>query len=118
MQPGMFGADAGIVESGGDAVRLGDLTVLVLEQIGFVAVEDAGAAAGEAGGVAPVEPFARGLDADDLDPRIVEEGMEQADRVGAAADRGDQHVGQAAFRLQYRSEEHTSELQSLMRISY
>src|SRR3546814_16960442 len=87
MQPGMFGADAGIVESGGDAVRLGDLTVLVLEQIGFVAVEDAGAAAGEAGGVAPVEPFARGLDADDLDPRIVEEGMEQRSeerRVGKA----------------------------------
>src|SRR3546814_5975583 len=62
VQPGMLGADAGVVEAGRDAVRLGDLAVLVLEQIGLVAMEDTGATP--------------------------------------------------------RSEEHTSELQSLMRISY
>src|SRR3546814_8122475 len=91
----MLGADAGVVEAGRDAVRLGDLAVLVLEQIGLVAMEDTGATPGEAGGVLAVEALARGLDADDLDPRIVEEGMEQADGVRAAADGGDQHVGKA-----------------------
>src|SRR3546814_10687896 len=80
-----------------------------------------------------LQSFARRFDADHLDLRIVQEGVEQADGVGAAADRRDQHVGQAAFQFQYllarlpaddrleiahRSEEHTSELQSLMRISY
>src|SRR3546814_8012708 len=99
-------------------------------------MKDARAPAREAGGVLLVEPFARRFDADDLDAGIVEEGVEQPDRVRSAADRGDQHVGQAALCFQYlraclvtdhrleiadefgRSEEHTSELQSLMRTSY
>src|SRR3546814_13540067 len=93
----MLGTDAGIVEPRRDAVRLGDLAVLVLEQIGLVAVENAGATAREAGGVLAVEAFARGFDTDALDAGIVEEGMEQAGGVRAAADGGDQHVGGAAF---------------------
>src|SRR3546814_10725386 len=64
VQPGMLGADAGVVEAGRDAVRLGDLAVLVLEQIGLVAMEATGATPGEAGGVLAVEALARGLDAD------------------------------------------------------
>src|SRR3546814_20345689 len=63
-------------------------------------MEDTGATPGEAGGVLAVEALARGLDADDLDPRIVEEGMEQADGVRAAAEGGDQHVGKEALRLE------------------
>ncbi len=47
----MFRADAGIVETGRDRMRLGDLAVLVLQQIGLVAVEHAGRSAGEAGGM-------------------------------------------------------------------
>src|SRR3546814_14036538 len=39
--------------------------------------------------------------ADDLDLGIVEEGMEQANRVRAAADGGDQHVGKAPLGFQY-----------------
>src|SRR2546427_2801936 len=31
LQPGVLGADAGVVEAGADAVRLGDLAVLVLQ---------------------------------------------------------------------------------------
>src|SRR3546814_11432970 len=80
------------------AVRLGDLAVLVLEQIGFVAMKDARAPAREAGGVLIVEPFARRFDADDLDAGIVAEGVEQPDRVRSAADRGDQPVGGAGER--------------------
>jgi hypothetical protein len=42
VQPAMFRTDAGIVEARRDRMRLGDLAVLVLEQIGAVAVEDTG----------------------------------------------------------------------------
>ncbi len=45
-------------------------------------------------------PWPRRLDADHRDVGIVEEGMEQPDRVRSAADRGDQQVGQAALGLQ------------------
>src|SRR3546814_12164658 len=42
VEPAMFGADAGIIEPGRDRMRLGDLAVVVLEEIGAVAVEHAG----------------------------------------------------------------------------
>jgi hypothetical protein len=42
---------------------------------------------------------AGGLDAVDLDAGIVEEGVEQAHGVGAAADAGDQRIRQTAFGL-------------------
>ncbi len=45
VQPGMLRPDAGIVQAGADAVRLLDLAVVVLQQIGAVAVQHAGAAA-------------------------------------------------------------------------
>src|SRR3546814_14138274 len=61
----MLGADPWIVEPRRDAVRFGDLAVLVLEQIGLVTVEDAGLAARKAGGVFAVEPFARGFRAEE-----------------------------------------------------
>src|SRR3546814_17514589 len=51
VEPAMFGADAGIIEPGRDRMRLGDLAVVVLEEIGAVAVEHAGYAAVEARGV-------------------------------------------------------------------
>ena len=43
-----------------------------------------------------VEAVARRLDAEHRHVGVVEERVEQPDRVGAAADRGDQQVGQAA----------------------
>ena len=43
--------------------------------------------------------MAAGLDTDHCHPRLVEKGMEQAHRVRAAADAGDQRVGEAAFGL-------------------
>ena len=41
-----------------------------------------------------------GLDADELDALVADEGREDADRVGAAADAGDDAVGQAALALE------------------
>ena len=78
-----------------------DLAVVVLQQVGAVAVQHAG--------LPPVieaqwpfvhvEAVAARLDAVDRHALVVEEGVEQADGVGAAADAGDQRVGQAALRL-------------------
>lgn len=45
------------------------------------------------------QPVTRRLDAEDFDRGIVQEGMKQPDRVGAAADTGDQRIRQAAFGL-------------------
>ena len=45
-----------------------------------------------------VQPLPRGLDADQLDAGVVDEGDEAADRVRAAADAGDHPVGQPSRR--------------------
>ncbi len=45
LQVGVLGADAGVVEAGRDRMRLGDLAVVVLQQVGAVAVQHAGRAA-------------------------------------------------------------------------
>jgi hypothetical protein len=47
----VLGADAGVVEAGGDAVDFCGLAVVVLEDVGEAAVEDAGLALCEGGGV-------------------------------------------------------------------
>ena len=77
---------------------LEDLAVVVLQQVGAVAVQHAGPPAGQRGGMAAgLDAVAAGLDADHRDGGIVEERVEQAHGVGAAADAGDQRVGQPAF---------------------
>ncbi len=78
-----------------------DLAVLVLQQIGAVAVQHARLAGVHRGAVLDaLQPAAAGLDADDPHRAVVEEGMEHADGVGAAADRGDDDVGQPALLLE------------------
>ena len=99
LEPGMFRPDAGIVETGGNRVAFLDLPVAVLQQVGAVAVQHAGPPGGQRGAMlVRVETLAAGLDADDFHILVVEERMEQADGVGAAADGGDQQVGQAGLR--------------------
>ena len=100
VEPGVLRPDAGIIEAGRDRMRLVDLAVAVHQQIGAVAVQHAGAAARDRGRMQPaIETVARGFDAVDFDLRVVEERMEQAHRIGAAADAGDQRIRQPAFRL-------------------
>ena len=101
VQEGVLRPDARIVETGRDRVGVDDLAVLVLQQVGAVAVQDAGLAAGERGRVhAGLDAMAAGFDADHPDALVFEEGMEQADGVRAAADAGDQRIRQAAFGFQ------------------
>ncbi len=64
-EPGVFGADGGVVESSRDGVGELDLAVIVLEEVGAGALEDAERAALEAGGVLFGEDaFAAGFDTD------------------------------------------------------
>ena len=83
-------------------MRVADLAVLVLQQIGAVAVQNAGFAAVERGGVHPgLDAVPGGLDTDHRDRGLVEKWMEKAHRVGAAADAGNERIGEAVFRLQH-----------------
>ncbi len=93
----VLGADGRVVEAGRDGVRREDLPVLVGEEERPRPVEDADAPRPEAGRVlararrtAPA-----GLDADELDAGVREERVEEADRVRAAADAGDEEVGES-----------------------
>ena len=98
-QPGMFRPDAGIIEARRDGMALQDLPVVVHQEIGAVAMEHAGLAAGQGGRVAIGlgQAVARRFNAEDLHGGVVEEGMEQADGVGAPANGCDQRIRQAPF---------------------
>ena len=92
---GVLGADAGVVEAGRAGVDAHGLAVVVLEDVGAGAVQDAGRAEGERGGVvAEVDRSSAGLDAVELNAIIGEEGEEDPRGVGPAADAGDDVVGE------------------------
>ena len=77
VQPGMLRPDARIVQSGRDRVAVLDLAVLVLEQIGAVAVQHAGRAGRQRRAMLVArQAFAAGLDPNNSDVLVVEEGME------------------------------------------
>src|SRR6202030_717854 len=100
VQPGVLGADSGVVETGGNRMGVADLPGLALPQVGTVAVQHARRAAGQGGAVQPgLDAVAAGLDADHSDSRFVEKRMEEPHRVRAATDAGDESVGQPAFAL-------------------
>ena len=78
-----------------------DVAVLVLQHERARALQHAGAAAGEARRVPPADDrLAAGLDADQPHVAVVEERVEDADRVAAAADARDDRVGQPAGLLE------------------
>ena len=77
---------------------VGGLAVVVLEDVGERAVEDAGAAGAECRGVlAEGGAAAAGFQADELDGRVGDEGSEDTGGVAAAADAGEDIIGEAAF---------------------
>ena len=93
----VFGADAGVVEAGGHRVDVARLAVVVLHHVAVAAVEDAGLAVAERGGVvAGFRAAAAGFDADERDLFVLDERIEHAGRVAAAADAGDDRIRQAA----------------------
>ena len=79
----------------------GRLAVAVLEDVAVAAVQHAGLALAQGGGVlARLGAPAARLDADQLHAGVADEGIEHAGRVAAAADAGDDDVGQPAGLLQ------------------
>ncbi len=103
-KPGVFGADGGVIETGGNGMSGGDLAVLVLQHVGVSALEDAGARTGETlvggqacGVFAKTLAAAARLDAHHFYVRVLEKFVEEADRVGAATDAGVKMGGQALF---------------------
>src|SRR5712692_7044234 len=67
LEPGMLGSDARVIEPRGNRVRLGDLAVRVLKQVGAVAVQHARLSSAQRRGVSSGgQALARGLDADEL----------------------------------------------------
>ena len=85
--------DARVVEPGRDRVRVEDLPVVVREDRRARAVQDAGAAGAQ--GRCP-----RRLDADQPHVRVVDEAGEHADRIRAAADAGDDHLGEPLLHVE------------------
>src|SRR5579872_190687 len=98
----MLRADAGIVQAGGDAVRLRHLAVLVLQEVAERTMQDAGPSRHERRGVpAAGDAAAAGFHADQSHGLIAREGMEHADCVAATAHAGHDHIGQAPRRVEY-----------------
>src|SRR5688572_18577527 len=89
-EPGMLRSDAGIIEARRDRMSFEDLSVVVLQKVSAIAVQNAGGTAGHRGGmtVRNVEPIAAGLDPIDRHRGLIEEGMEETHGIGAAADTG------------------------------
>src|ERR1043165_1380077 len=85
-------------------MRRGDLPALVLKDVAQRSLQDAGppaAALVETRGVlAQLRARAPGFDADHAYPRVGEERVEESDGVRAAADAGDERVGQAPRRFE------------------
>jgi hypothetical protein len=93
-------ADARVVEPGRHRVRLLDLAVRVLQQQRVAALQHARRAVGERGGVlAEATAAAASLEPEQRHFRVADQGMEESDRVRAAADAGHGHVRQAPCRL-------------------
>src|SRR5690606_19734956 len=96
-QPGVFGAHAGVVESGRHGMGFLHLAVGVLHDVGTVAVQHAHLAGGQRRGVtSAVQPLAGGFDADELDVFMGDVGVEDTHGVRAAAHRSHHVVGLAA----------------------
>src|SRR5919107_5399504 len=101
-QVGVLGPRAGIVQARGDRVRLGARAVVVLHDRRQRTVQDAGPPAGGQGRAvtAALQALPRRLDAAERDAGVGDEGREDPDRVRAAADAGDDAVGQPVRALE------------------
>src|SRR2546430_9196216 len=94
----MFWPDGGVIETGGHRMGQFDLAFVVGEQESFRSLEHAEASALETGCMfAAANAFAAGFDADHPNISVLQEWMEQSDRVAAAADAGDEQIRQALF---------------------
>src|SRR6056297_1053890 len=87
VQPAVFRPDAGVIKTRRDGIPFEDLTIVILQKIGAVAMKNAGAATSERGAMLHllVDAFTAGLNPDDVDLLVIKEGKEQAHGVRPAA---------------------------------
>lgn len=99
---GQLRADTGVIETGRDGVGVGDLAVLVLQDVGTDTVQDTLAASSEGGTVAgSVNTVTTGLNTKELDAGVVGEGVEHADGIATTTNAGDDGIGELAALLQH-----------------
>ena len=90
-----LGSDAGVVEARRDRVGIRDLAVLVLEDVGADAVEDADLAAGKRGRMPEgVDSVATGFDSEELHGWVFGKRVEHPYAIRTTADTGNHRVGQ------------------------
>ena len=95
LEKAMLRSDAWVVQPSGDAVGLSHLPMLVLEQVGFGAVEDAYRASDQACRVLmAIEAQSACLDTDELHGGVFQHRMKQSDSVAAPTDASDGIVRQ------------------------
>ncbi len=101
MKRGMLRTDGGIIQTGGHGMCRYDLAVFILQNVRECSVENARPAPGEPRCmVAKPWTASTGFNPDHSDLFIRHEIVEQADRVAAAANAGDEHIGKPSFLLQ------------------
>ena len=100
LEPSVLRADTRIVEAGRDRVRLDDLAIFVLQQVGAIAVQHAGAAAFQRCGMTVgVQSVTSSFDANKLDTFDRDVRIEDTHCVRTAADTSDRVIGLAATLL-------------------
>lgn len=98
----MLRTHAGVIQAGRDRMGFGDLAIVVANHIGAIAMQHTGAPCGDRCRMAAGSDAVAGrLGAIDLDARVVEEGMEQADRIATATDAGADRIRQTAVVFQH-----------------
>src|SRR5207247_4540390 len=100
LAPGVLGANTRVIQPCRDRVRLDDLTVFVLKQIGAISVQyPRPARAQRCRMLAAGYSESTRLHADELDRFVRDIGVEDAHRVRAPADAGDHRVRLPAAQL-------------------
>ena len=90
LQQRVFGAYARVVQTGGNRRGFQHLAVVVVQEHGIAAVQDAGPACGQRGCVlSGVEALAARFHPINANFLVAEKGVEQADGIGPAADAGE-----------------------------
>mmetsp|Transcript_11982 Transcript_11982/g.33139 ORF Transcript_11982/g.33139 Transcript_11982/m.33139 type:complete len:415 (-) Transcript_11982:284-1528(-) len=101
LQEGVLRANAGVIQTSADAVRLDDLAVVVLQELAERSVQDPGLAVRQGGGVpVGVQAISSGLDADEPHVLVLHEVVEESHGVAAAANARHEDVRLAAELLQ------------------
>src|SRR5262245_15688518 len=97
----MLRPDAGVIEAGRTGMNVGGLSVGILQDVAEAAMQDAGFAIAQRGGMAAGRrPAAPGFDADNFDRAISDEWIKHAGAIAAPANAGDDDIRQPPHVLQ------------------